>query len=878
MYPLKSACLIALVVFAFSGGVHAQRNAYTTARAPDNSVRIDADASDEAWNRVEWSGNFTQTMPYDSAAPSQNTAFKTVYDNNAIYFLIRAFDTAPDSIVRRMCRRDGWEGDFVEIYIDSYFDRNTAFGFNVNAAGVRGDAIITGDGNREDETWDPVWYVKTLIDDQGWIAEIKIPFSQLRFGRKNGQVWGLQVGRRLYRHQERSFWQYKSPKASGFVSKFGDLHGIHDIQPSRQMEIMPFIVGGYETYKSEEGNPFRSGRDFLYNGGLDGKIGISNNFILDFTINPDFGQVEADPSQVNLTTYETYFSEKRPFFIEGKNLLDFTITDDYSVMSNDVLFYSRRVGKPPSYWPELSDNEYVRMPDNSSILGAFKVTGKTSDGWSAGVMNSVAQEEKALIDNEGIRREETVEPLTNYLASRVMKDFNKANSQIGFAFTMVNRNLQEAHLEEFMKRNAFSGGLNFRHQWKDKTYFVEGSLVLSHVNGSREAITGQQTSMPKYFQRPGATHLGVDTTATSLTGTGGTFRIGKQGNSRWTYDLTLAHRSPSLELNDAGFLSSGDIIFERLRLQYMQTEPVSIFRSTYLTWLQTNAISFAGERKYSWFIFSGDTRLMNYWGGGLNFNIQPSRIEVNELRGGPAVFNPAAFNVNYYIGSDYRKNVNGYIGNWISKNFNREAQYLGCFCGMDIRPFNALNFNFEIQYCKNIDKNQYVTNINDRPDPRYIRARFDQKEAYIQLRATFNISPEFTIQYYGMPFVSVGQFVDFSYVVDPKARELGDRVRYYTPAQISYDAENDEYRVDENLDGSTSYSFGNPDFKVLDFNSNFVLRWEYRAGSVVYLVWTQKRFEWGSPNSFRMDDTVRDLFDIHPHNVFMVKFSYRFGV
>lgn len=629
---------------------------------------------------------------------------------------------------------------------------------------------------------------------------------------------------------------------------------------------------------SEEGNPFRTGSDYLFNAGVDGKIGLSNNFILDFTINPDFGQVEADPSEVNLTTYETFFQEKRPFFIEGKNLLDFTITDNQSAMSRDVLFYSRRVGKPPSHWPDLGDNEYARMPENTTILGAFKVTGKTSDGWSAGIMNSVTQKETALIDNEGIRREETVEPLSNYLASRVMKDFNKANSQLGFAFTMVNRNLQEEHLAEFMKRNAFSAGMNFRHQWKDKTYFVEGSMVVSRVNGSREAITGIQTSMPKYFQRPDARHLSVDSTGMGLSGSGGTFLIGKQGNSRWTYDLSLAYRSPALELNDVGFLSSGDIIFQRLRLNYQLTEPVSIIRSTYLTWIQTNGFSFGGERKYSWLIFGGDVTFMNYWGGGLFLNVQPSRMEVNELRGGPALYNPAAFNGNYYISSDYRKDVNGYIGNYISRNFNGEAQYMGYFMGMEIRPINALSFGLQFQYAKNYDKNQYVTNITDYLEPRYIRSRFDQKEFYMTLRATFNINPDFTLQYYGMPFISIGRYSDFSYVRDPLARDLQDRVNYYRAQQISYDAVNEEYLVDENLDGTTSYSFGNPDFNVLDFNSNFVLRWEYKAGSVVYLVWTQNRSEWSSSGPDRMAGSTRELFGIHPHNVFMIKFSYRFGV
>lgn len=240
---------LTVLVCLYCAGISAQRNNYATAKIEDNSIRIDADASEDVWEEVEWSGNYIQTTPYDSAAPSQNTAFKAVYDNDAIYFLIRAYDKAPDSIMRRMSRRDVWEGDLVAVFIDSYFDRNTSFGFIVNAAGIRGDCISTGDGNRRDDTWDPVWYVKTIVDDKGWLAEMKIPFSQLRFGKNSSQIWGLQMGRRLYRHQEWSHWQYISPTASGFTSNFGDLTGIHDIKPTRQTEIMPFIVGGYETYE-----------------------------------------------------------------------------------------------------------------------------------------------------------------------------------------------------------------------------------------------------------------------------------------------------------------------------------------------------------------------------------------------------------------------------------------------------------------------------------------------------------------------------------------------------------------------------------------------------------------------------------------------------
>jgi hypothetical protein len=716
------------------------------------------------------------------------------------------------------------------------------------------------------------------VDDSGWIAELKIPFSQLRFGKEDEQTWGLQVGRRLYRHQEWSFWQYISPNASGFVSKFGDLRGLRNIRPRRQVEIMPFILGGYESYEKEDGNPFRPGNEWFYNAGVDGKIGISNNFILDFTINPDFGQVEADPSEVNLTTYETYFQERRPFFIEGKNLLDFKIIDDDGPMARDVLFYSRRVGKPPSVEPELEDNEYADVPVHTTILGAFKVTGKTSDGWSVGIMNSVTQEEQARIDREGDRREETVEPLTNYFASRIMKDFNKANSHLGFSFTMVNRRLGDEQLIRLMNRNACAAGIDFRHQWKDKTYFVDGSFVYSQVNGSHDAMTELQNSAPKYFQRPDARHLRVDSVTGHLRGTGGAFRIGKQGNSKWQYAFTLTHRSPSLETNDAGFLGKGDILRELIWLTFRQTEPVWIFRNVEMMWVQSHAISFGWERKYSQFMYSAETRLMNYWGCAIDMMVGAPWLEVNELRGGPALFIPSAFSGSWHIGSDYRKKVNGYFGSYLSRNFNKEARYMGFFGGLEIRPVNALNFDLELEYAQNYDLNMYVDNELEWTEPRYIRSRFDQKEISLQLRATFNITPDFTIQYYGMPFLSSGRYSDFGYITDSKARELTDRIRYYSPDQLSYDDTEEEFRVDENGDGNTSYSFTNPDFNVFDFNSNLVLRWEYRAGSVLYIVWTQNRYDWSGQGSYRLNDNLRDLFKLYPHNVFMVKLSYRFGV
>jgi hypothetical protein len=289
-------------------------------------------------------------------------------------------------------------------------------------------------------------------------------------------------------------------------------------------------------------------------------------------------------------------------------------------------------------------------------------------------------------------------------------------------------------------------------------------------------------------------------------------------------------------------------------------------------------MTFGTERKYAIVESWGNIRLMNYWGGGLNLTVKSPRLEVNELRGGPAMYNPMSVEGHYFIGTDYRKKVHGYFGNYISANPNKEAIYAGAFIGMEMRPFDWLGFDLEMRYSKNIDKNQYVTNVDDFQEIRYIRSRFDQQEIDLTLRATLNITPEFTLQYYGMPFLSVGRYGNFAFVADPRAKQLSERVSYYSPQQIRYSAADEVYEIDENLNGSVDYRFDTPDFNMRDFNSNFVLRWEYKAGSVLYLVWTQSRFEWSNQGPVKLDRNVKDLLDIHPHNVLMVKISYRFGV
>ena len=337
----------------------AQQKTYETKKVNSSAPVIDGAFDDEIWNSVEWEGDFVQREPYEGELPSQKTFFKILYDDNNLYVAIKAEDSVPDKIEKRLTRRDEFEGDWVAIGIDSYYDKLTAFSFAVNAAGVKNDLIVTNE-DMMDDTWDPVWYVKTTIDSEGWNAEMKIPYTQLRFADKKEHVWGLQVMRQLFRKEEFSAWKHVPVESSRWVSMFGELHGINNIKPRKEVEIIPYVMGNVERFEEEEGNPFATGKKFGYSAGVDGKIAVTNDLTLNFTVNPDFGQVEADPSEVNLTAFETFFPEKRPFFIEGSNIFNYSITNGGGPMSQDNLFYSRRIGRRPHHDPDLEDNEYAK--------------------------------------------------------------------------------------------------------------------------------------------------------------------------------------------------------------------------------------------------------------------------------------------------------------------------------------------------------------------------------------------------------------------------------------------------------------------------------------------------------------------------------------
>ncbi len=486
---------------------------YTTTRLTTPKPIIDGKLNDECWKTGEWGGNFVQWIPKEGAKPSQETQFKILYDDKNIYVAIRAFDKEPHKISRKAGRRDEFIGEQAGVNFDSYHDHRTGFEFSVTAAGQKIDLILTNPMVPELD-WNAVWYLKTGLEDSAWVAEYQIPLSQLRYSNDKEQVWGLHVWRWIDRLQEESDWEPQTSTSPGMLYLFGELRGIKDLPKSRRIEIMPYTLGKLKTFEKIPQNPFASkGRSWMGNVGLDAKIGLSSNFTADFTINPDFGQVESDPSVMNLTAFETFYEEKRPFFLEGKNIFNFELGDD-------KMFYTRRIGETPSYHPELKANQYIDYPDNTSILSAVKISGKSKNGLAVGVLQSMTEGEKADLSTNGQKSKLRVEPLTSYTVGRIQQDFHEGTTVLGGIFTATNRFINDSHLE-FLNQNAFSGGIDLLHQWHDKEFFVDAKIIGSTINGSAEAIRNLQLASARYFQRPDANYMNYDPNRTSLSGQGG---------------------------------------------------------------------------------------------------------------------------------------------------------------------------------------------------------------------------------------------------------------------------------------------------------------------------------------------------------------------
>jgi len=876
-YAIISLCLVLTPLTLILPRAQAQETRrYYATRLESEAPAIDGKIDEPAWKEGNWAGDFVQREPYDGKAPTQQTRFKVVYNDEAVYIAIRAYDDEPDKIEKRLCRRDVLEGDMVGVGIDSYYDRRTAFDFLVNAAGVKIDMMEIND-TEDDPTWDPVWYTKVSQDSLGWVAEIKVEYTQLRFAKADSLVWGFQVVRWIHRNQEFSCWQPIPRDAAGWVSRYGEMHGIKGIRPKKEVELIPYVMGNIQTYEKEEGNPFADGTDYGFNAGLDGKIAVTNDLTLNLTINPDFGQVEADPSVVNLTAFETFYEEKRPFFIEGNNIFSFKPTGGDGPMSWDNLFYSRRIGRAPHHTPELSDSEFEKMPAATTILGAAKLSGKTRSGWSVGIMEALTQKEQATIDFEGERRKETVEPLTNYFNTRLQKDINDGKTLVGGMFTATNRSLTDSSVN-YLTHSAYTGGLDFVQFWKEKTYRLNVSGLFSMVNGSKEAIREVQESSVHYFQRPDRDHARLDTNRTSLAGHGGTVSFAKFGTGHWRYWTWVTWRSPGLELNDMGYLRQADIIQQVIWASYRIWEPHGIFNQVNINFNQWTGWDFGGNYVYSGGNVNGWVQFKSFWTFSPGLELDAWSSDRFNLRGGPAVKVPGGGAAWAFLESDNRKKIFAELGavySWASHDNGRGTRLV---IDINYRPLKSLQLILSPLLEFGHDRLQYVTTVDEVQDQRYIMGWIDYTMIRADLRINFSVTPELSIQYWGQPFVFSGKYEEFKKATETMAGDYYSRFHRFSPEEITLDEEENVYLVNE-MDGSgATYSFDNPDFKVFEWRSNLVARWEYIPGSSVYLVWSQGRMGDDSVGTPDVWGDMGDLFSIKAHNVFLVKFTYRISI
>ena len=844
------------------------KKVYTTVKIDKANIpTIDGLLNESIWDNGKWGGDFIEFDPDNNTSPSQETKFKILYDDDNLYIAVRAYDSDPEKIISRISRRDNVNSDFVVFAIDSYHDLRTSFMFGVGAGGDKQDWIVSDNGENEDLSWDPIWEVKTTIDDLGWNAEMKIPLNQLRFKDGNNIIWGLNIMRQIYRINEMSLWDHIPKDAAGWVSESGELHGLN-LKSKNQLDIRPFLTTSMNTYESVANNPYKDGKDTNFDGGLDAKFGITNDLILDLTFNPDFGQVEADPSVITLDGFEIFMDEKRPFFVESKNIFDYSFGP-----KDDNLFFSRRIGKAPSGSPSLNSGEYYKSPQFTKIIGAAKFSGKTENGWSIGVLESVTANEYANVSDGENDRREKVEPLTNYLVTRIQKDFNDNNTYVGGIFTSTNRSELPDNLN-FLHKSAKTAGIDFKHQWNNRNYYFEGKFIGSNVKGSEESIYRTQTSITHLFQRADATHIEADPTKTSLTGTGGVFMIGKQGGGNWTYDLGFDWHSPELELNDLGFLKQADHKAQFARVRYRSLKPKGNIRDFDIGFEQFSTYDFEGNHNRTQYQLGGGIRFKNNYAINMGGSHKP-RIYINTfLRGGPRwKFNQENY-MYTYIMSDESKKLRGMIGAVYSQATQNNFSMFKLETRFTYSPSDKLLFSINPEYVHNPNKTQYFTTVNYDGSNKYILASLDSHILSASIRVNYTVNPKLTFQYYGQPFIFRAKYNQFKYVTNPTADNLNNRFNLYNENQIDFT--DNYYSIDHNLDEISDYGFYNPNFSTVQFRSNLVVRWEYRRGSELYFVWSQGLNTFIDTSESLVDGISLGLKD-KPENTLLIKATFSLG-
>jgi hypothetical protein len=805
-----------------------------------NAVRIGGELSEEVWQTATPISNFVQREPTEGGAPSQRTEFRVAYNATTLFVKVRAFDTEPGRIVSYLTRRDADSpSDWIRVLIDSYHDKRTAYEFAVNPSGVKQDRYWFNDNNR-DEGWDAVWDVKVSKDQDGWSAEFQIPFSQLRFNASGANSFGFAVSRQIGRLNETSTWPLLARSATGYVSSFGEVGGLSMSASPKRLEMLPYSLVDL-TRQRTGGNPLMRSAGAGASFGMDVKYALTPGLTLTSTINPDFGQVEADPAVVNLSAFETFFTERRPFFVEGSGTFRF----DSDCMDGPCqMFYSRRIGREPQAAEDLpdGDDDYNDSPAQTTILGAAKLTGRVGK-FSVGVLSAVAQRETATVLT-GIRQyRQAVEPLTSYSIGRVRREFADQSS-VGFIVGSTNR--ERTDTTGLIPTSAYTGGADWDLRFKSR-YSLTGFLAASSVRGEADAISTVEQNSRHYFQRPDTGVLQLDTDATSLNGASGRIGVAKIGGQRLRFNTQVGFKSPGFDLNDVGFLRRADERWVSNWLQVRSDVPSRWFRSRNLNFNQWTVWNYDGDRIFGGQNVNGNVTFINNWAVGGGVGAQPIGFDDRRTRGGPGAFSEGYRMFWSWLDSDTRRRVsvnafNGGGSNGVGSSFHDHEMEV------TFRPMSALSVTTGLRLNRLRQQEQWVEKVTDTRD-HYTFGDLNQTTVALTGRVNYTMTPNLSLQLYAQPFVSSGDYGAFKELVNGRSRDYAAR---YAPFA----------------------STENPDFNTKSFRTTNVLRWEYKPGSTLFVVWQQARENEAVPGGFRFGRDVHDIFGVTPRNVFLVKLAY----
>ncbi len=865
-----------------------------TARTGD--IHLDGRLDDGAWAAADVASHFVQRLPVEGRPAEEPTEVRILIDDTYIWIGARMFDHEPGTIARQVVRRDQeGQADYFEVAFDSNLDRRTGFLFRVSAANVQRDEYIFDD-SQQDRAWDAVWSSAVTLDSLGWTAELRIPLSQLRYRSSDQpQSWGVNFTRRRLRTNEETHFALVSRLQRGVISQFATLTGV-TARSSRRLELRPYASGSLFRGTAEAGNPFRTGRDRSTRVGSDVRVGLGGQFTLDATINPDFGQVEGDPAIINLSAFEQFFEERRPFFVQDARIFDFTLSG-----GRNRLYYSRRLGRSPRGGAP-SGTLFADVPPSVNILGAAKVTGRTQRGLSLGALVAITEQA------EGHAYLSASEPFRTFLAEpraengvvRLRQDFNGGASTIGVIGSALQRNLPGNGSFDFLPSVAFNGGIDWEHQWQNRTWAFFGYVAASDVRGDSTAILRIQRASNHFFQRPDSRSLRIDSAATRMAGVDWRVTLEKRRGDHWTGSAWAAEVTPGFEVNDAGFSTRQEVLDGGARITYREITPGRILRSyhiglsTFHNWSHDAIAGPPGLDAWGRAHVGGsinansNLELNNFWRIDLNAQYHPEVMDRTGTRGGPLMLQPRWFESRVSVQTDNRAT----LALEPSLSWRRGALASGgeTQAGLEIRlrPSSRVEIEVEPRYSRSSIGAQYVATSgawDDAPTygAYYIFGEVARRELSFPTRVNAAFSPTLSFQLFMQPLISTGDYSNYKTL---SSASTFDFERFgagtFNEANGATSCSGGRTCVDGALvrhfdfdgNGTSDLSVDEQDFNVRSLIGNAVVRWEYRPGATIFLVWQRRQRSDGVRGDFSVRRDLAALLHAPTDNTFLVKVSY----